>query len=75
MMCVCKTKKFGIQKQQCVTNNLQHEGGMGFESSNSVVFSLVVLLSMAATLFDFKEAFLVVCEISLHWFLCGLHEQ
>ena len=48
---------------------------MGFESSNNVVFLLVALLSMEVTLFDFKEAFLVVCEMSFHWFLCGLNGQ
>ena len=55
--------------------SLQSEGGMGFESSNNVVFLLVALLSMEVTLFDFKEAFLVVCEMSFHWFLCGLNGQ
>ena len=75
MTCAHEMEKFGVKKQPVLTNKMQSVGGMGFESRNSVVFLLFVLLSKEVTLIALKEVFVVVCETSFHWCLCCLNEQ
>ena len=48
---------------------------MGFESGNSVVFLLILLLAIEVALLFFKQVFVVVHKTSLHWVLWSLHEQ
>ena len=40
--------------------NLKMEDGMGFESGNSVVFLLIVLLAIEVAMIFFKQVFVVV---------------